>query len=435
MNQGHGNHAYARRSQNQPISFADGPAVDSFGWQRVSQATTLFGTTQEYSPHPLLVENYTAGTATATHSTSTGSTVLSTVATTSGNRAMRQTKVYWQYQTGRAQLIKMTGRLSASGTPSGAAVARIGYFDDNNGVFFCRDATGYALVKRTNTSGSVVETRVAQSSWNIDKMDGTGPSGVTVDFTKEQIFVMDLQWLGVGRIRLGLNIGGVLRYVHEFDHANTTTVVYIRTACLPMRYEVFNSGGTGAIITMEAVCMAVESEGGVINEGGYQFTCGTKGVVSASLANSATLTPIMTLRLRDTFNGLTYRGHIHPGLLELLVKTNDIYYEWIWNVATLTSAGGATNELTGGTWVNAEATYSGLEFNLAATAYTGGTIVGGGQALSGTGSAKEATSTDGPAKLLLARTYANTRDTLTLAARGIGGAATAYATLNYEEQY
>lgn len=417
------------------VGFKDTRSLDAFGRLRVSNPTTLFAMGQEYTYAPLWFENYVAGTATATYGQAGSKTTLSTVDASSGNRAMRQTKLYWRYQYGKSQLAKLTGILAESGTPSGAAFAGIGYYDDNNGVFFCRDATGYCVVVRSNVTGSVVDNSEYQANWNLDKMNGTGPSGLTVDFTQEQIFIIDLQWLGVGRVRFGLQINGLLYYVHEFVHANVTTDVYMKTANLPLRYEVFNSGGAGSLITMSCVCCAVESEGGAQDEGGYWFSCGTKGLPSGTLANSATLVPILTIRLRDTFAGLTYRGHVHFLNMDLLTKSSDIYYEWLWNVSALTSGGGAVNELTAGTWTNVDTTYSGVEYNTAATAVSGGVVIAAGYGLSGAGSQAELSRVGVQQGLMLARTYANTRDTMTLAARGIGGNATAYATVNFQEQY
>jgi hypothetical protein len=331
--------------------------------------------------------------------------------------------VYWRYQPGKSQVVKITGTLAKSGTPSGAAVARIGLFDDNNGLFFGRDATGYFIAERSDTSGSVADTKVYSASWNTDTMDGNGPSGFTVDFSKEQIFFIDFQWLGVGRVRYGMVIDGLLVYVHESDHANTSTVVYIRTPNLPIRYEVFNSGGAGSLITMEAICCAIESEGGVSDEGGYVF--GFDNVAAPkSAANSTTLTPVLSLRCRDTFGGITFRGLIKNIRNHFIVDANT-YYAWIWNPA-----------LTAASWVNVDATYSGMEYDLSATSYTGGIVINSGlMAAAGSGPAQRGGGTaDPPSRLIPARTYANTRDVLTLVARGIGGVSVVYATCNFEEQ-
>jgi hypothetical protein len=406
-----------------PTGFGDGVWLDAFGRLRVSNPTTLFASTQQYTSDTLHVENYTAGAATAVYTQANRSTFLSTAAATSGNRALRQTKVYWTYQPGKSQLVLITGTLRKGAAPTGGSYAGIGYYDDNNGLYFRDDVNGLSLVRRSSVSGSVVETIVPRSQW-LDPMDGTGPSRLVFDPTKEQIFIIDLQWLGVGRVRFALGIGGSIVPIYAFNHANTTTAVYMQTASLPVRYEV-NNVTTGSVTQVEAICLSIQSEGGVSNEGGYTFECdnvGTGKVVAAS----SPLTPIMTLRCQDTWQGITFRGHISPITLNMLALTSPIYWEWVWNAT-----------LTGATFNPVSSANSGAEFDVAATAYTGGIALSSGYlAAAGSGSnAVGANSVGAPERLILARTYANTRDTLTLAARGIGGSATVYAALNYEEQH
>jgi len=374
------------------------------------------------------MDHYTATGGTATHSIVTNSTVLSTAAATSGARAIRQSKIYLRYTPGKSHLVKLTGTLRKSGTASGTAFGGIGYYDDDNGLFFRYTADGVAVVVRSNATGSVVNDAVLQSAWNVDKLDGTGASGITIDWTKEQIFVIDFQWLGVGRVRFGLVIDGLLRYCHQVQHANLTTVVYMRTGCLPVRYEVFNSGGAGANISVEAVCFAVESEGGTDEDDFYSF-CYNAYLSPVSL--DTTIRPYVTRRIRDTFNGLTCRGHAHLNSFDLLVGTNSIYWEIRYN-ATVTIGGVTTTS-------NVDATYSISEFDTytgAANTVTGGVVVANGFAVPGTGVNKGfAGITNTGARPLLGRTYAGVRDTYTLCARSLTGAATMSVAVQLQEQY
>ncbi len=402
-----------------------GTHLDASNRQRVSTPAGVFDSSQEYTFGALLWDHVTAGTGAATYTQLLNSTVLSTGGAGAAARGMRQTKVYWLYQPGKSHLVKMTGVLAYAGTPTGAAVARIGLGDDRNGVFFGRDATGYFVSRRTDTSGAVVETKVHQADWD-DPMDGTGPSGLTADFTKTEVFCFDFLWLGSGPVRYGFLIDGYLVTAHTLMSANHIAGPYMRTANLPLRYEVFNEGGAGSNISILATCSAIESEGGYAETAGLNFRADTAGA-TVSCANSATLTPIMTLRLKDTYGGLTYRGHVIPTGIEFLnTSSNPAYYQLVWNAATL----------TGATYANsAEATHSGVEYDLAASAYTGGVIIASGYIpASGTGSNANAVgATEAPSKLILARTYANVRDTLTVVARGVGGAATLACGLDFRE--
>ena len=403
-----------------------GVHLDAGGRLRTSDAASVFDSSQEYNFNPLVWEHYTVGGGTATYTQALNSSVLSTAAGTSGNRSLRRTKTFWRYQPGKSQLIKMTGVLAYSGTPAGNAVARIGSFSDANGMFFGRDATGYFVCIRSNTSGSVVENKVYRADW-YDPLDGSGPSRVSIDFTKTQIFVFDFLWLGSGPVRFQLMVGGRTLLAHTINSANLITSPYMRTANLPLSYEVFNDSGAGSDISLLATCASIDSEGGLSNAAGFNFRAGTAGSTVAC-ANTAALTPIVSLRLKDTFGGITYRGHVIPKAVEFLnTSSNPGYYELVWNAT-----------LTGATFANSvDATYSGVEYDTAATVLTGGIVLQAGYiSAGGVGSHPDiGTSATTPSKLVLSRTYNNTRDILTVAARGIGGAATIGAALNFREQY
>lgn len=409
------------------MAFRDGPGLDAFGRLRTSESVTLFGTSQEYTYHPLLWDHYTATGGTATYTQANGSTVLSTAAATSGARALRQTKIYLRYTPGKSQLSKQTGTLRKGSAPSGAAWTAIGYYDDDNGVGFRDTAAGVVIFKRSNVTGSPVTTTVNQTDWNIDKLDGTGPSGVTVDWTKEQIFLMDLQWLGVGRVRYGVDIDGQILYCHETDNSNSQTSVYMRTANLPLRYEAYNEGGAGSNVSVEAICSSLESESGVDEDDFYSFAY---SAYLTPVSLDTTLRPYVTRRLRNNFNGLRARGHAHLGGFNLSVGTNAIYWEIRYN-ATLSIAGVTTT-------TNVDATYSMSEYDTytGTNTGTGGVIVANGFAPAGQGNNVSPLSIqNNGARPLLGWTYAGVADTYTLFARSLTGAATMSVAVQLQEQY
>ena len=140
-------------------------------------------------------------------------------------------------------------------------ITRMGLFDDNNGIFLQRSNNTISLVVRSNVSGSPSDSNYAtQANWNIDKMDGTGLSGLTLDFSKSQILTFDFEWLGVGCVRVGFVVDGNVFYCHQFNHANNITGVYMSTPNLPLRYQIENTG-SGIASSIECICCAVLSEG------------------------------------------------------------------------------------------------------------------------------------------------------------------------------
>lgn len=409
-----------------------------FGGVRTVSPATLFGLTHEYSIHPLIWAEATTGTGSTALDAQNNSMTLTTGGAAADARALRQTKVYFRYQPGKSQVIKITGVLVSSGSIAGDAESRMGYYDDENGVYFGIDADGLFFCVRTNTTGSVVETRAYQNEVSgSDRWNEIARRGESIDSTKAQIVVIDLQWLGVGIVRCGFQFNDSITWVHKFHHANSVAQPYMRTANLPIRYEVINGAGGGSDVTMRKICCAVESDGGVQDPPGYSLRATTAGS-TVSCADSATLTPVLTIRLKDTFNSLAYRGRAVPYDLRFLnTASAPAYFELIWNVATLTSAAGATDELAAGTWANVDATYSGVEQNTAATAYTGGLVIGSGyvSAAAAGQSSKPALSFGLSELLVMGKDYSGTSDTVTIAARGIGGAATLAVALLFSEYY
>ncbi len=245
--------------------------------------------------------------------------------------------------------------------------ARSGYFDSANGVFL-KVTNGVAgLTLRTSTSGAAVDTEVLKSAWNIDKFDGSGPSGVTLDLTKTQIFFIEAQWLGVGRVVCGFDVNGVLYPAHQFINSNVITVPYTQTFNLPVRMELRNTG-TSAGATLQFGCASVQSEGGEEPRGFARSA--SSGITTTGVT---TRRPIISVRPKATYNGVTNRAHIEELEYALRATTNDAYIEVV--------IGGT---LTGAVWTSASAN-SCTEFDVTATAIAGGEMSATGYATTGAG--------------------------------------------------
>jgi hypothetical protein len=116
-----------------------------------------------------------------------------------------------------------------------------------------------------------IDTRFPQSSWNLDKMDGTGASGYNIDLARMQMFYIDYSWYGAGSIRWGLRgVDGKVTYCHKIVNNNTNTEAYMRSGNLPARYEsttqppyTFATAGIGAADTS----ISVSSTDGFPNAG------------------------------------------------------------------------------------------------------------------------------------------------------------------------
>lgn len=293
---------------------------DAFGRVRISSPDTIFDSKQLYNSEPLFWDDQeTSGTGTgSTHSTDTASTTMTVGATTAGRR-VRQTFMRFNYQPGKSQQIMMTFVLDKSG--GGTDISRrVGYFDEENGIFLEDDAGTYKIVRRTSVTGTPVDNAVNQSAWNVDLLDGTGPSGITIDFTKSQILVIDYEWLGVGRVRVGFNIDGVTYIAHEFRNANNLDTVYMSTPNLPLRFEITN-GGTGAASSLEHICCSVLSEGGQEQTG--IVLADSLGTSTVNANTSGTYYALIGIRLKATDVGATVKL-----ISQNLIATNATNYHW-----------------------------------------------------------------------------------------------------------
>jgi len=179
-----------------------------------------------------------------------------------------------------------------------------GLFDDLNGIFFRMNGTTPEMVIR---KGGVDTEIVAQSLWNVDKLDGTGASAIDIDFTKSQIFVVDYQWLGVGRVRVGFSLNGRVYYTHYFTHLNDLTGPYMFQPSLPVRWEIKNTGTTESVSSMMCICFGVYVEGSDLQTG-FDSSVST-GVNAITLAAAPdNVKGLLAIRLKNTVNGQPNRA-------------------------------------------------------------------------------------------------------------------------------
>lgn len=335
-----------------PVSIG-GTNVDAFNRLRVSNPLTMFDSSHRYADNNLWA-NSTSGSTSIAFNANQGLVDL-TVGSASGDKIIRETIKVFSYQPGKSLLVMNTFIFGAA---KANLRQRVGYFGAANGLYFEREGTDLYFVERSSVTGLLVNTRVPQSQWNQDPLDGTGPSGITLDASKSQILYMDIEWLGLGTCRLGFIINGQFIPAHNFNHANLTTTTYITTASLPLRYEIENLGVTESWSTLKQVCSTVISEGGYELRGA-QLSAGTPITTPRTLTTAGTLYPIVSIRLSvsrlDAIVILT--------AISILGITNNANYKWS------VVASGTT---TGGAWISAGAN-SAVEYNLTGTAFTVGT--------------------------------------------------------------
>lgn len=384
-------------------------SLDAFGRLRIAQPYTLFDSQNRYHKDPQFSESL-AGSATATY-VSTESSVDMAVTTASGDKAVRQSFRVFPYQPGKSLMVLATFVMSSAKTN---LRQRVGYFNTDNGVFFQVNNTTKSFVLRTNTSGSPSDVRtVDQTDWNGDKLDGTGPSGIVLDPTKAQILYMDFEWLGVGSVRCGFVIDGTFIVCHTFNNANDINKVYMQTAILPMRYEIENTGATGSSSTLKQICSSVISEGGYDQKAIPQWARRTTTLTGVT----TTFVPIVSIRLKSTGLGAV----VIPSVYHAIPINSTLDYEvvLIKNPTLTGTPAWNSNSLN-------------VEFDVAATGLTGGTIVdldyvSGSNQGSGVVSTGESYNFD----LQLGASLAGVSDIYTVAARTISGTDDIIGSISY----
>jgi len=306
-----------------------GNNVDAFGRLRVSEPLTIFDSKNIMSKNNLFDES-TANGGTVSY-TANKSTVNLNVTEAASSKTVRQSNRVMSYQPGKSLLIFNTFVMNE---PTTNLKQKVGLFDTNNGIFFTADGTTLKIVRRTYTSGAAVDTEISQSSWNGDILNGSGPSGYTLNAATSNILFIDIEWLGVGAVRVGFVINGQLITAHTFNNANSLTTVYMQTANLPIRYEIERAGTlTAGTYTLQQICSSCISEGGYSPQG-LEEMIGT-GTVSAgvNLATANTYYNIATIRIKT---GRPYAVIVPSGVDVLNISNGD--FEWgLFVNATLTS--------------------------------------------------------------------------------------------------
>jgi hypothetical protein len=399
------------------IGDAEGSFVgDAFGRLRVSDPRTI----NDYKFAYIDGTDFTTsveGSGNISYDFNLAESVLS-IGETSGV-AIQQTKMYHNYMPGKSQLIFAS---FCFGAAVEGVTKRVGYFGTRNGLYLRQNGDGtLTFVIRSDTSGTVEETEYNQTDWS-------GEDVGWFDATKTQILFIDFEWLGVGRVRFGFNKDGRNIVAGEIYHANNLDRVYMRTANLPVRYEI---SGTGPA-SIKQICSTVVSEGGYF-EVGRQFSAITP---TAKTVTTAGFIPILAIRLKNSFNGFENRVYARYATVDLLASSNNVVFE----VVKLPSAAG----LSTAAWTSA-GSISAMEYDISATTYSTSSIEFIDTGLVPAGGAGAGIPSPGTAiltnelqlrKNFIAQNFDSTdSEVFAVIAKSFGGNATVVASITWKEVY
>lgn len=390
-------------------------AIDGFGRLKVSQPFTLFDSQHRYQENDKWDTSTSTGGSTLYKADE--SAVDLTVNTSSGSNVVRETKRVFPYQPGKSLLVLSTFVFASQKTN---LRQRIGYFGTQNGIYLEQNNNTIYIVLRTYVSGSVDDTtyKIAQSNWNGDRFDGTGPSGRTIDLTKANILFLDIEWLGVGDVRVGFYVDGRPVVAHTFHNDNIHSTTYMTTACLPLRFEIENLSTTSSSSTAKQICNSVMSEAGY--EGfSRRYNITKNGSSSTTLTTAGTQYPMIGIRLNSSrLDSIVVPSNISAVLEETASnKPDTVLYRILLNPT-----------VTGGSWTTH---YNGnVDYNITASSISGGTDLVGGY-ISSSGSLDISNIND--FNFQLGRTQAGVSDIFMVTFTPINAGANVYCDLSWFE--
>lgn len=352
---------------------------DAFGRHKVSQPFTLFDAHNRYQLSDKF-SNIAGNGGTVTYSLAESSALMN-ITTTPFSNVVRESTTVTPYQPGKSLTILLSFVMAASQTN---LVQRAGYFGTQNGIFLEVSDKVY-IVKRNNGT----DTRIDQSSWNMNSLVGV------LDMTKAQIFWVDIEWLGVGRVRCGFIIGGVQIPCHTFYHSNFTTAVYMTTATLPVRFEIYNTGALQSGATMKQICASV------VSEGGYQIKTNIFSQARTQTLGAAGTYPSISLRLASSYidafailNGI-----------EIMITSNDVL---TWQIVK-------NAVLTGAQWVShSQSKLVEVDVNATAVNINGSKVIAQGFAYQRQSTSSDVSDYNQQLSRTLASNVSSTADTFTL---------------------
>jgi hypothetical protein len=391
--------------------------IDAFGRLRISSPLSIFSSQLQYDLEPYQYEAFTSGDgATATHSANTRMAEIKVNAGATGGTSGMQSYQYSPYQAGKSHAGFIT---AVFGPPTAGAIKRVGYFDDANGIFFQQDGDGvYSTVLRSSTSGQVVERKVEQSQWN--ELSNVTRTELNADLSNCQIFCFDLQFLGMGAVRMGLDIDGKINMVNTYYNANILRHPYMQTGTLPVRAEVVAAAGLESAATLYLKCAEVHSEGGTIDDFAYALSA-----TATATAASGAATHLISIRPKTTFNSIVNRIYNQLNSFDLLPGNNPVKFE-ICIGSTFSAAP---------TWADVNTALSGMEVGSGGTVSNVGTVIAQGfvaSTASVRNSATRQTTQRYPITLNKAGQQ-RANGTISVFVTGIGGTSACQGVLNWQE--
>lgn len=226
-------------------------------------------------------------------------------------------------------------------------------------AFADTDTTGVAASLAETVAGAdTTNVWVPQEDWEVDPMDGSGPSGVIIDPTKGNVFQIRYQWLGFGQIEWSIEdpIKGTLIPVHAEAYANANTVPSLQNPTLPLHVMSKNMANTSDL-TVKIGSMSAFVEGKTVDLGLLKTQSGDNAAVGT------TELPILSIKNKIVYQSRENRVRVKPVFLSVAVEGTKPAIVRIRKNATLTGTPAFTD---------VDADHSVVSFDVASTGVSGG---------------------------------------------------------------
>lgn len=332
------------------LSVAPSGALSEFGEIVVTERTPIIELNSSYGTSLIRDVVRTSGTGYTT--AASGEIILGT--TTGDGFVLVRSAELARYVPGYEAEIGIGVRVPTQ--PTGNVVYSWGgrSVNDTDFLKFGYDATGMFIERKR---GGVSETKVYQSNWNVDPMDGTGPSGFTLDPSAGNIYQIVYTWYGYGLIKWGLVVpinGGQRFVVVHSEKVPGQTSVETPNFAIDVRVE--NNGDAYA---------------GAMYLGGRQYSIIGRyvpktrltGQYRGSVSTSTTVEPLISFRSKTGFTDRSIKIESYT----VKPATEDVIIEFRLD-----------GQLTGASWqtpTNYTTAETALETDISANAITGGIVI------------------------------------------------------------
>jgi len=326
--------------------------LTAFGEQLVAQVTPEVLIHFPYNINSLVVNTSSTGSGTVTHS---GQFAVIQSGAASSSSAYLESNRYLEYHPGMGALIRFTAIFDY---PKVGNRQLVGIGTSDNGFFFGYDGLQFLICRLSEG----VYYEVPQEEWNVDPMDGTGPSGMTLDTNKGNVFQIRYQWLGFGAqyFYIENQYTGTFQLVHRIDYANQNKKTSVANPSFPFRVVSENTTNTSnVIVKIPSIAMFVE---GQTNNANYI----RHAVDNEKTIAGSTLTNILTIKNKTTYQGITNTVQIQPDFLAI---SSDGTKNYTFRMLINATLGGTPN------YVDVDTNTSVVSWDTAGTTVTGGYLV------------------------------------------------------------